>query len=81
MQNQTQITGKYLIKLVQFYIDLYPRHALKLKELLERAKHEDISSFEDSPISCESYYETEISLIIDPPDPDDKTGSDWSDFV
>lgn len=81
MQNISEYPKLELVELVQWYVDRYPRYRVKLTELLERAKEEDFSSFDGNSISCEDYYEQEVDLILDPPDPDDKSGSDWVEFI
>lgn len=70
-----------LVELVQWYIDRFPRYSNKLTELLERAKEEDFADFDGELYQAEKHYELEVNLILDPPDPDDKSGADWVSFV
>ena len=83
MSNQhiSEHPRRELIELIQWYVDRFPRYRIKLNELLERAKLEDFGDFDGDPYDAEKHYELEVDLILDPPDPDDKTCSDWVSFV
>ena len=81
MQNLSEYPRKELVELMQWYVDTYPRYRVKLTELLEQAKVEDFGDFDGEAYQAEEHYELEASLIIDPPDPDDKSGSDWVSFI
>lgn len=72
---------KELIELIEWTAARWPRYSVKLEALLEKAREEDFSDFGGSFHEAEKHYALEANLIIDPPDPDDKSGSDWADFI
>ena len=81
MQNISEYPRQELVDLIQWYVDKFPNHRIKLTELLELAKDDDFADFDGEAYEAEEAYELEVNLILDPPDPDDKSGSDWADFV
>ena len=69
-----------VINTIQWYINKWPQHIIKLTEVLERAKKEDFSDFIDL-YEVEKHYELECDLVINPPDSNMPQCQGWSDYV